>query len=189
MLAGGAGSRFLAAGGAGHKLLAPWRGRTVVWSAVRAAVDADIGPVVVVSRSADLTGALPEGVEVRHNPAWAQGQATSLQVAIAAAAELDATAVVVGLGDQPLLTAEAWRAVAATTATSIAVATYDGRRGGPVRLAADIWPLLPATGDEGARVLMRRRPDLVTEVACNGDPADIDTVEDLTAWSWPTISE
>lgn len=189
MLAAGAGSRFRSTGGAGHKLLAPWRGNTVVWAAVRSALDASVGRVVVVSGSVDLTGAIPDGAEVRYNPAWAEGQATSLQVAVAAAAEHGASAVVIGLGDQPLLTPEAWRAVAAATATSVAVATYEGRRGAPVRLAADIWPLLPTAGDQGARVLMRRRPELVTEVACSGDPADIDTVEDLTAWSWPTTSE
>ena len=186
MLAAGAGSRFA---GTGHKLLAPFRdGRPVVWWAVQAALDADIGPVVVVTGAVAVDDVLPGGVTVLANPRWAEGQATSVQVAVAAARGLGADAVVVGLGDQPMVGAAPWRAVAASAAP-VAVATYGGRRGNPVKLAADVWPLLPTDGDAGARVVMRQRPELVAEVGCTGNPADIDTVEDLDAWSWPTTSE
>ena len=183
ILAAGGGSRFAESPEArGHKLTASWRGRPLVTWAVDTAVEADIGPVWVVTGAIDLTGVLPPEVTVLHNPAWAEGQATSLQVAVSQAQAHDLAAIVIGLGDQPLLSVEAWRAVAATR-SPIAVATYEQRRRTPVRLGREVWAELPKTGDEGARVLIRERPDLVRQVACNGNPADIDTVEDLTRWS------
>jgi len=175
VLAAGGGSRFTA----GHKLLAPLQGRPVVAWAVDAALGSGL-PVLVVTGAVDLAAALPPGVATCHNPDWASGQASSLQAALRAAAGHEA--VVIGLGDQPFVEAEAWRRVAAGDAP-IVVATYDGQRGNPVRLATDVWPLLPATGDAGARSLMRERPELVSGVACPGNPADIDTVGDLERWS------
>jgi molybdenum cofactor cytidylyltransferase len=115
------------------------------------------------------------------NECWADGQITSLRAGIAAAESLGADAVIIGLGDQPFVSVDAWRSVAAVDAP-IAVATYDGQRGHPVRLRRDTWDLLPRRGDEGARALLGRRPDLVTEVPCDGSPIDIDTVEDLRRW-------
>jgi CTP:molybdopterin cytidylyltransferase MocA len=183
ILAAGGGSRFArSAEAATHKLLAPWRGRPLVTWAVETAQRAAVGPVWVVAGAVDLTGLLPPGVTVLDNPGWADGQATSLQVAVAEGRARGMAALVVGLGDQPLVPVEAWRAVA-VTAAPLAVATYDGRRRNPVRLGREVWDRLPKTGDEGARVVIRDSPDMVREVACTGNPADIDTVEDLSRWS------
>lgn len=180
VLAAGGGSRF---GGDGHKLLAPLRGRPLVAWAVEAAVVAGLDEVVVVTGAVPLDEVMPPGVTLVHNPHWAEGMATSVAVGVHVAEARGHDAVVVGLGDQPFVPAEAWQAVAAATGAAIAVATYEGRRGNPVRLAREVWALLPTDGDEGARALMRSRPDLVQAVPCHGEPADVDTVEDLTRWS------
>lgn len=186
MLAAGAGSRFR---GDGHKLSAHLADSgadgevTVIERSLARALAAEIGPVVVVTGAvADIVPAhLVPAVIVRHNERWHDGQITSLHTGIAAARALDAASIVVGLADQPFIEPAAWRAVA-DAAGPIAVATYDGRRANPVKLDAEVWDLLPTTGDEGARALMRVRPELVREVACSGSPADIDTTEDLRRW-------
>ena len=179
VLAAGGGSRF---DGPDHKMLTELDGRPLLTHVLDAVTEADVGPILVVTGAADLEELLPESVTAVSNPRWAEGQATSLSAGIAVADELGVDAVVVGLGDQPGIPAAAWRLVAASTAP-IAVATYGDRRRNPVRLARAVWPLLPDDGDEGARGLLRARPDLVEGVACPGNPDDIDTQEDLQRWN------
>jgi CTP:molybdopterin cytidylyltransferase MocA len=179
VLAAGDGTRYL---GDHPKLLAPFRGSPLVTWAVNAAVAARFAEIIVVAGAVDL-GPLLLPSRIVTNDRWAEGQASSLRVGLAAAERSGHDAVVVGLGDQPLVGADAWRAVGGSTATPIAVATFDGERRPPVRLAAAVWPLVPRFGDEGARVLMRERPDLVREIPCTGEPVDIDTLEDLARWS------
>jgi CTP:molybdopterin cytidylyltransferase MocA len=177
VLAAGAGVRFA---GPGHKLLAEFRGRPPRSPRPRAA---GLDETLVITGAVDLSGLeLPEGVRLVRAERWADGQAHSLQAARAAAESAGHDAMVLGLGDQPLIPVEAWRAVAASS-SPIAVATYGGHRRNPVRLARAVWPLLPVEGDIGARAVMLSRPGLVEEVACTGEPADVDTEEDLGRWS------
>jgi len=184
VLAAGAGRRFAASGGKDHKLLVEHAGRPVLGHVLEAVVAADLDEVLVVEGAVDLAAHVPVGVTLLRNERWADGIAASLGVAVRYAASAGHDALVVGLGDQPAVITSAWDAVArAGDHPPIAVATYDGQRGTPVRLAASVWPLLPDTGDEGARSLMRGRPELVREVPCSGQAWDIDTVEDLERWS------
>ena len=180
LLAAGGGTRFI---DAQHKLLAPFRGRPLITWAIDSAVGAGLDAVAVIAGAVDLTEFVNRGIEIVMNPEWESGQASSLQAARRFAEREGHGAIVIGLGDQPLVPTSAWVAVAAAVGSPIAVATFDGARRPPVRLDASVWPLLPTDGDEGARVLMAARPDLVTAVVCDGEAADVDTVEDLRRWS------
>lgn len=170
-----------------HKLLAPLHGSTVFGHALTNLVEAKIATIAVVVGAVELPELREQsglGVAVLRNARWAEGQATSLALGVAWAERLGLDAVVCGLGDQPFIAPRDWRAVAYTSPDSpIAVATYGGRRRNPVRLARSTWALLPVDGDEGARAVIAGHPNLVVEVACSGNPADIDTPEDLLQWS------
>ncbi|GAC1312305.1 MAG: nucleotidyltransferase family protein [Acidimicrobiales bacterium] len=203
ILAAGGGSRFA---DPTHKLLTEVDGRPLVSRALAAMVGAGLPELAIVTGAADLSGLVPVGVTELVNPDWPRGQATSLAVAVAWARDRHLDAIVVGLGDQPGVVSEAWRAVAGVVSEAwravaggvseagrgvagvepemapIVVATYGGRRGHPVRLDRSVWERLPVSGDRGAGVLMARFPELVAEVACDGDATDVDTVEDLDRW-------
>lgn len=184
VLAAGRGSRLEA----DHaKPLLPYRGRPLVAWALDAARASGCAPVlVVVGHDAEAVAAVvPDGVRVVDAPDWADGISASLRVALAALGpDPTVDAVCVGLADQPRVGAEAYRRLVAAgeSGAEIAVATYDGGRANPVLLARSVWAdAARLTGDEGARQLMRDHP--VVEVDCTGtgDPADVDTLDDLVA--------
>jgi len=173
-------------------------GQPLLAHALRAARSSDVGPVVaVVSEARVAAVARGAGAEVVRNDAPEAGIASSLQVALAALEpRADVVAAVVGLADQPLVGATAYRRVAAAydDGARLAVATYGGVRGNPVLVGRDHWSeAMRLAGDEGARVLLRRHG--ATEVPCDdtGDPTDVDTPADLAAlearWRSPTASE
>ncbi len=189
VLAAGGGSRFLDGGGdriAEHKLTAPFRGRPLAAWSLLAADEAGFNQLYVISGAVDMAAVVAEAIGDRAtviaNPRWAEGQATSLALAVAAAEADGHRAIVVGLADQPLVPASAWRSVGAA-AGEIVTATFDGKRRPPVKFERTVWDDLPDTGDEGARSLFRMRPELVSELPCTGNPVDIDTLEDLQQWS------
>lgn len=176
LLAAGGGSRF---GGSHHKLLTSVAGKTVFEWALQSALAANIGPVAVVWGSVELPryeGS--KAVTYLHNEAWATGMASSVQCALQWASERGLQSVVIGLGDQPCIPPSAWTAVANST-SPLAVATYQGVRANPVKLHAEFFALVPQTGDEGARSLLRSHPELVAEVPCIGSGIDVDHVEDI----------
>ena len=194
MLAAGRGVRF---GGRAPKALTPLRGRPLVAYALDAARESGCAPVLLVVSDERVADAAGEGIEIVRNDAPERGIASSLQSALRRL-ESDTTvpAAVVGLADQPLVSADAYRRVARAYAdgASLAFASYDGVRGNPVLIARPYWSeALELDGDEGARVLFRRHPAVAVPCGDTGDAADIDTPEDLaeleSRWTSPTASE
>ena len=182
MLAAGAGSRF-----GGGKLLAKLDGTSLVEHVLGALERAPVDEtVVVVGADAEKLREVcePYGVRTVENPAWGEGQSTSVRAGLEALGPA-ARAAVVLLGDQPFVGAGAVDKLVSSFegGAAVAVATYGGRRRNPVLFSRDVWPALldELSGDEGARGFLRRHPELVVEVPCDGvaDPADVDTAEDL----------
>jgi CTP:molybdopterin cytidylyltransferase MocA len=185
LLAAGAGTRLGL-----PKALVELDGSLLVERGVRLLVEGGCAPVVVVLGAAaddvrsraDLAGAT-----VVTNPSWAEGMGGSVRAGLDALEDLDAAAAVIALVDQPRIGPEAVRRLVAAweSGATAAVATYEGRPRNPVLLGRSLWPAVraQATGDIGARALLRARPDLVTEVACDGtgSPEDVDTPETLEA--------
>ena len=180
VLAAGSGQRF-----GGPKQLAPFRGRPLVEHAVAALAGGGLDAVLVVlGAHAD---AIEDGADLRpadvvRSADWHEGQSRSLRAGVAAAERLGATAVVVVLGDQPLIDPAAVRRVVAAGDADVdaARATYDRVPGHPTLLQRATFPAVAKLeGDAGARDLLRSLR--VRLVACDGlgSPADVDTPDDL----------
>ncbi|MFG2072708.1 nucleotidyltransferase family protein [Nonomuraea maritima] len=173
LLAAGSGSRL-----GRPKALVEYAGERLVDRGVRLLEEGGCHPVVVVlgAAAAQVRGA----VTVR-NPDWASGMGSSLRVGLAALPP-QTRAVVVALVDQPLIGPGAVRELIVSGA-DLAVATYGGRRRNPVLIGREHFAGVAelAVGDVGARPYLAAHPELITEVPCDayGDPADIDTPEDL----------
>ena len=174
VLAAGAGTRF-----GGAKQLAEIDGRPMLEHVLAAMADAPLDRVVVVvgaEADAVLDRVDLHGATAIECDGWEEGMAASLRAGVEALADCDA--VVVVLGDQPLLSAAAVeRVVAARDGGADAVrATYRGEPGHPVLLERPLLGRVSGLrGDTGARALLEGAR--VTEVACDGlgRPDDVDT--------------
>ncbi|HET9221529.1 MAG TPA: molybdenum cofactor cytidylyltransferase [Roseiflexaceae bacterium] len=181
---------ILAAGSASRmgrpKQLLDWGGRPLVRVVAEQALAARLDRVLVVVGAASdaVAAALADlAVELIENPAYAEGQSTSLRAGIAALTP-DISAALVLLGDQPFVSpqiitriVEEWHASGA----AIVAPVYRGQRGNPVLFAQRVFgELLAIEGDQGARTILAADPARVRKVPFDDDRplADIDTPED-----------
>jgi CTP:molybdopterin cytidylyltransferase MocA len=175
VLAAGAGRRFAPDR---PKQLADLDGRPLLQHAIDAAHALEDVVLVLGARADEVRAAIDPGrARVVVAEDWQEGLAASLRAGVAAAA--GAQRVVVLLGDQPGVTAEAVRAVAAAAPGAAAVrARYAGTPGHPVALGpALLARVRDLRGDVGARDLLAGVD--VVEIDVPGSPNDVDTPTDL----------
>jgi molybdenum cofactor cytidylyltransferase len=181
VLAAGTSSRF-----GRTKQLVELHGKALVQHAVDAAVDGGVDEVVVVlGHDAERVRealSLPANGQTVVNPAFEQGQATSLAVGLGAL-DPESEGAVVLMADQPGITGAHVRALrdafASDEAPIVRLRFRDGP--GPALLSREVWDRARAlAGDAGARQLIAAHPELVLEVFVDEDqPADVDRPEDL----------
>jgi molybdenum cofactor cytidylyltransferase len=161
-------------------------GKPVLQHVVDAAEAASLDEIVVVlghaASTVSVAVVLPPTARFVVNPDHASGQSTSLRAGLRAAAA-EATGAVILLGDQPGIRPDtvssvirAWHA----GQHRVVQACYEGIPAHPTLLDRSVWADAErATGDRGARAILKEHPDwrLLVEVG-GSPPQDIDTEED-----------
>lgn len=184
VLAAGRSSRM----GGPNKLLETLNGKPLVQIVAEQALASRARPVIVVTghQDAQVRDAL-KGLDVQFaaNRDFAQGIASSVKTGIAAVPE-QADGAIVCLGDMPLVDSglidRLIDAFAPDKGMLIAVPAAEGRRGNPVLWSRRFFDeLMTLEGDVGARHVIMKHPEAVTEVEAKGQSAflDIDTPEAL----------
>ena len=176
--------------GGPNKLLAELGGKSLVRIvAEQVLVSKASSVIVVVGHQADEVQRALKGLKVTfvRNPDFADGLATSVKAGIGAV-PADADGAVVCLGDMPLIDTRLIdrliEAFAPDRGALIAVPVSDNRRGNPVLWSRRFFgELMTLDGDIGARHLIVRHGEAVTEVPVEGQGAflDIDTPQALEA--------
>jgi molybdenum cofactor cytidylyltransferase len=171
-----------------NKLLELVAGKPIVARVAEAALGSGARPVIVVTgfESPRIEHALRDvKVTIVHNAAYAEGLSTSLRTGLRAL-PADADGALILLGDMPEIESgdidALMVAFAADARRAICVPVRHGRRGNPVLWGAAYFAeMMSLSGDIGAKQLMTRHQERVTEaaVASDGIFADVDTLSDL----------
>jgi len=181
VLAAGTGSRF-----GGTKQIVAVDGKPLAQHAIDALNAAGVDEVIVVTGHDAVKVAsaltLPAQGRIVYNPAFKDGQATSLAAAIHALDD-ESEAAVILMADQPGVTSDVIRSIVSrfrATRTQVVRAMYaDGP--GPSLLSREIYAEAGHLhGDVGARILIASHPEWVEEVEVDGAaPRDVDEPGDL----------
>ena len=185
VLAAGQSSRM----GKQNKLLLEINDKSMLEHVVTALKPIELDSITVVTgHESKKVEAVLENEEVNfvHNPDYASGISTSLIRGLESLDE-DVSAVLVCLGDMPLIRTEQLREIVhafnPVEGREICVPTYKGKRGNPVLWSSRFFSeMKESKGDTGARRLLSEYEELVCEVPVKDSAVlvDFDTQQALT---------
>jgi molybdenum cofactor cytidylyltransferase len=169
-------------------LVADRTGKTMIARVVDNVLSSNARPVLVVTgHQAEQVQHALGGRPVRyvHAPDYAEGLSASLKAGIAAVSE-DCAAAVVCLGDMPLVTGRMIDRLLShydpEEGRKIVLPTFRGKQGNPMLWDRQFFQeILQISGDSGARFLLGKPLEAVTEVEMADDAVlrDFDTTDSL----------
>jgi len=168
--------------------------KTLLERAVEAALGSGCKPVIVVlGANAGLIDIAVNGdVKLVHNPDWSEGMASSIRTGINELKKYnDADGVLIMLCDQPFVDKELIAAMQTRqqqTGKAIVACSYGNTIGVPAMLNKSLFPeLLLLKGNEGAKHILKDRPQELTIIPFEKGMVDIDTPDDYTRLTRPGV--
>jgi molybdenum cofactor cytidylyltransferase len=182
ILAGGKSSRL-----GSPKQLLPFKETTLLRHTVQIALEADCGPVMVVTgaNSREVKEAINGlSVEIVENTGWEEGMASSLRTGLMGMVEKhpETDGILFMVCDQPFVTKSVLLCLIEkqqATGKAATASSYGGQTGTPALFHRFFFEkLLELKGDKGARMLIASHPGDVAIVPFEAGAIDIDTKED-----------
>jgi molybdenum cofactor cytidylyltransferase len=180
LLAAGASTRF-----GSPKQLLPFRGKPLIRHLAEVAIQSKANTIyVVLGAQAEKIGQELSGlaVQIIINEQWQEGIGSSLRAGVQALPETT-EAVLIMLGDQPLVTSDHLNSIIEThqsTGKAIVASAYAESLGVPVLFARRFFPELQRlSGDRGARQIIQNHSAEVAGIPFPDGVVDIDTTSDL----------
>lgn len=161
-----------------------FRNKTLLQHAIDAALGSGCKPVIVVlgANSGLIELAANEDIKPVYNSGWNEGMASSIRAGIKALENYEADNVLIMLCDQPFADAKLISAMQTRqqeTGKAIVACSYGNTIGVPALLSKSLFPeLLLLKGNEGAKHILKDRPQELTIVPFDIGAIDIDTAED-----------
>ncbi len=174
------------------KQLLQYKGKSLVRHSVEAALQAALGPIILVT-GANAPAVAQEVWDgqllVVQNTGWGEGIASSIRCGLGTLLNADPiiTQAIFMVCDQPFVTPTLLKQLVLAredTGKPIIACEYAGTMGTPVLFSAEFFPqLMLLQGDEGAKKLLRQYSAKVGTVPFEQGGFDIDTPDDYTRLS------